>query len=498
MNSPQAFPWTIDAHKTFKPFLVGLFVISIIFAFFYDTWIELFVIGLPALVIPFLLINIAPNSFWSRHSVAMSAMIFSALNIHQMQGLIEIHFSIFAYLAAMVFYRDWRVIVTGVVVVLIYHVMFFVMQIQAIPVYLFEAGHLDFNYLVLHAFYAILEGCILVYICIRMHTMGIIGAELQQNIEQKMANEDAVQLSIKAQTYGEIKVLVQYNELFEYIDGFVTHSRHAVGELESGSQQLKQRIDNITEMKDQESVHTDSIAASTEQMSSAIGEVADRANKANAKAIATLEMVNLTEAAVKESKQRINTFEKTIRETSSEISQLSDSCKEITSVVDGIQAIAEQTNLLALNAAIESARAGEHGRGFAVVADEVRQLSFRTTESTGKITQIMNDLLTKSNSSVSAMQSSLVQLEQMLESSAQVENYIENASLSVQEVSENIELVATATEQKAASAHTIALSAGDVKKISDEERLVLIEIARTTTELHNLTDTLRRAIARFG
>jgi two-component system sensor histidine kinase/response regulator len=70
---------------------------------------------------PILLVFLRPGHAFTRHVIAVSEMLFSALLIDLTGGRIETHFQIFGLLAFLAFYRDWRILVTASVVVASYH-----------------------------------------------------------------------------------------------------------------------------------------------------------------------------------------------------------------------------------------------------------------------------------------------------------------------------------------------------------------------------------------
>ena len=83
--------------------------------------------------------------------------------------------------------------------------------------------------------------------------------------------------------------------------------------------------------------------------------------------------------------------------TAAEVSALKASISNIDMIIGTINEISSQTNLLSLNASIEAARAGESGKGFAVVAHEIGNLAQESQSATQKISEILNDILNKSN-----------------------------------------------------------------------------------------------------
>ena len=96
-------------------------------------------------------------------------------------------------------------------------------------------------------------------------------------------------------------------------------------------------------------------------------------------------------------------------------------------IIGSIQSIANQTNLLSLNASIEAARAGDAGRGFAVVATEVQTLSNSTKETTGHISEKLNNV----NESVKGI---LLKIKQISDSIAEETEEMSTINATIEEL----------------------------------------------------------------
>jgi methyl-accepting chemotaxis protein len=177
----------------------------------------------------------------------------------------------------------------------------------------------------------------------------------------------------------------------------------------------------------EQNVH--SVAAATEQMTSAIREISKNMALSQQAANEILDITNYSNTATQ---------------------SLNDTMSVMLNIVSMVKDIAGQVNLLALNATIEAARAGDAGRGFAVVASEVKNLAKQTEEATKNIeSQIQSayGLTQKVTSGVSEILSSANQLGQYVSG---VASAIEEQSAVTSEISQRAQetSVAVATMLK--------------------------------------------------
>ena len=96
--------------------------------------------------------------------------------------------------------------------------------------------------------------------------------------------------------------------------------------------------------------------------------------------------------------------------------RITSSSSKISNIIGLIDDIAFQTNLLALNASVEAARAGDAGKGFAVVAVEVRRLAQSAASASSEVKVLIDQSAIEVHSGTTLVGSAAAKLDSMLSS----------------------------------------------------------------------------------
>ncbi len=173
----------------------------------------------------------------------------------------------------------------------------------------------------------------------------------------------------------------------------------------------------------------------------------------------------------------------TIDSTAQIAVELRSSSENIGNVIDLINEIAEQTNLLALNATIEAARAGDAGKGFAVVASEVKELSNQTSSATNDISEHIKRLQEISANVVTSVDKTRDALKENSEVALNVTGAVEQQALATQEISQNIQQVATGTADASNQITQVQGGAATVLRSSEQVESSSASLAGDSREL---------------
>lgn len=327
--------------------------------------------------------------------------------------------------------------------------------------------------------------------------------DYMKNEAERISNGD---LTKKEYTKREEKLLKSNSEMSSAVTSFEkmrNSIQHLIFNIKNVGEELHESTSNINTL-------SNNVAESSEQISSAVVDIAnganvqaERAQKGNEKlahivdklssiADKSKESQNLTKEtteAIDKGVEKINYQKETVSQNKlitnnidNTILNLADKSTKIGQIIDVIDNIATETNLLALNAAIEAARAGEAGKGFSVVADEVRKLAEQSSQAVNQISILINDIQEGVNNTVSEMK----KVEKLMgeQESVTVDTY-ESFNLiknSVNGLVENIQDMNNHIFELKDNAKTVEESILEIASISEENASSTQEVSASVEE----------------
>ena len=397
--------------------------------------------------------------------VSAGQLLVSTILIHLVGGRIEGHFHIFASLAIVSMYLDWKVILVATVVAGVDHVVRGVFY----PMSIYGIVEPSIMRIVEHVAYVVFEDIVLV-IMILMNL-----DQLQKT--SKFQAEVEVERESLSKSMGEVGEKTKFlataiQDLRSFTQDSVQSAKKMAGNTEkvaATSEDLNTDITDSMEGLNTINENTNTVASAVEEISASIREVSKSCTDAS-------------EVSMNANNNSRDTL-KIIKEQNSNVKAIAD-------MADFITQISTQTNLLALNATIEAASAGEAGKGFAVVAGEVKELALKSSEAARKINEQIEKIVHDANRSVESMASIENDLDQVNQYTHNIAAAIEQQSSTIEEISAQITNLAHESNNVSDRFTKASANFTDMKANVSEVNTLVADTSSRTQNASKSVDTL--------
>ena len=293
----------------------------------------------------------------------------------------------------------------------------------------------------------------------------------EQSRKAQEAMEQAEAASREAQSKTEA-MLVAADKL-EQVGGVVS----------SASTELSAQIEQSDRGAAESAQRLSEAATAMNEMNATVQEVAKNAGSASTASAETKQKAEAGAQVVEKAVQSIEQVHQMSLELKDDMVQLNEHAQDITRIMNVISDIADQTNLLALNAAIEAARAGEAGRGFAVVADEVRKLAEKTMASTNDVGNAIKAIQESTAKSMTGVDQAVERISEANELASRSGQALEEIVATVEATGDQVNAIATASEEQSAASDEINQSIVQVNDMSRQTAEAMAEAAKAVSDL---------------
>ena len=268
--------------------------------------------------------------------------------------------------------------------------------------------------------------------------------------------------------------------------------------VSSASEELSAQIEQSSRGADEQSSRVRETATAMEEMNATVLEVARNAQQAADVSHQARQQAQEGSKIVTDAVRSIEAVHAQSIAIKEDMDVLGKQAEGIGQIMGVIADIADQTNLLALNAAIEAARAGDAGRGFAVVADEVRKLAEKTMIATQEVGQAITGIQEGTRKNIHNVEQSGVSIEEAAKLSAQSGESLKQILEFVHMVNDQVQSIATASEQQSAASEEINHSVEQVATISVETAQAMEQASSAVAELAQQSHALQKWVRKTG
>ena len=299
--------------------------------------------------------------------------------------------------------------------------------------------------------------------------------DLMKQIRKVQSGDFTVSLETKRQDeIGELTIA--FNEMIQDLKSMIQGIYRGSDQLHQSSKSLSEssaqavesaseaneKVNSLTAGSKRQLQIVQDAAATITQMSAGIEAIAENLDEVASSSHIATKVSEEGKQQIEQAVSQMNNIQNAQKDSSRVMQDLDLKSKEIGQILDTITNIANQTNLLALNAAIEAARAGEHGKGFSVVSEEVRKLAEESGKATERISQLIQEIQSKTAAAVVTINNSSKEVESGIRVIAGSGEAFYEIINSIANMSDQINSVTAATEELASGSTQIVTVIEDV------------------------------------
>ena len=318
-----------------------------------------------------------------------------------------------------------------------------------------------------------------------------------KNVASKMDQADLNTL-FNLQRHDEI------GDLSAAFDKFISSVRktlleviEATAAVDTSAKQISVSTEAMSKGAKEQTVQTSNVTEAIEQMSKTVYGISQNANQTKEIALSAQASAELGSHVIENSVHGMNKMVEMVKQSTEVINSLSKSSQKIDRVVNIIDDVTRQVNLIAINAAIEATKAGDKGKGFAVVADEIKKLAERTSHFTTEISETVSKIQYDITDSVNLMQKSSAEADAGIQLAFQAQQSLKEISEVFQNVTLMVTQIAVSSQEQTLTSNQVS---DNIKMINSATQQVadgIQQIAQSAEYLNTLTGGLQKLITRF-